>query len=176
MNAEPIEPETAADLTDSSIRQVYACLGVGASQKDAAEYVGVPVSVIRARRRNDPEFARGLRKAIHQGKVHHLTKISKSSAWQASAWVLERRWRKQFARNEPGDERAPEPIEVYDWARLTVEQQRQLTGFLRLALLTRAETRQTLGAPALDGGADERALPAPAAGPDRGVVVPEKPE
>jgi hypothetical protein len=175
MKAKPSEPGGSAALTDSGISHVYACVSVGASLKDAAEYVGVPVSVIRARRRADPAFARGLHQAIHKGKVHHLNKISKSSAWQASAWLLERRWRRQFGRNQPGAERAVKQVEAYDWGRLTVEQQRQLIAFFRLALLTRAEIRKANEVPADSGGAAGRDLPAPPAGADRRGPVSAEP-
>jgi hypothetical protein len=175
MNAQPSEPAAPASLTDVGIGRVYDCVSVGASLKDAAEYIGVPVSVIRARRRADPAFALGLRQAIHKGKVFHLNKISRSSAWQASAWVLERRWRKQFGRNDPGNRRTAGKLEIYDWSRLNVEQQRQVLALLRLALLTRAEIRKALEARTHGGGAVGRSLPAPASGADRGGPVSAKP-
>jgi len=175
MNAESSEPVGEASLTDVGVGLVYGCVSVGTSLKDAAECAGVPVSVIRARRQSDPMFERGLRQAIHKGKVHHLTKITKSAAWQASAWVLERRWRRQFRRNQPGEERPARKREMYDWGRLTVEQQRQMIALLRLALLSRGKKSKSVELPAADGDADARCLPGPDAGADRSGPVPGEP-
>ncbi len=58
MDPQPSEPGGAASLTDARIEQVYTCLSVGTLLKDAAEYIGIPVAVVRARRRSDPAFAR----------------------------------------------------------------------------------------------------------------------
>ena len=173
MSAQPSSPSGAANLTDVAIGKVFACVSVGASLKDAADYVAIPISDILARRRTDAQFASGLRQATRQGKVHHLNKISKSPSWQASAWVLERRWRKQFGRNEPRNPQAADKAEVYDWRRLNLKQQRQVIRLLGLALLTRAEANRVHEVRAADG--DPRPSADSASGSDRGGAVPEQP-
>jgi hypothetical protein len=174
-SASKAKSRAAPTIADTAILKLRTALSVGASLKDAAGFIGVPMSVITSRRRTDAGFARDLRQATQQGKVYHLNKISKSAAWQASAWVLERRWRKQFARNGPSDPPVAAAADIYHWDRLTVEQHRQVVGLLQLAHQTRDDTQQGDRRPAADAVADLRRLPAPAAGDDRGGVVPAEP-
>lgn len=49
------------------------------------------------------EFFEGINQAIAQGETLHLSRIERASAegvWQASAWVLERRWSERWAKRE----------------------------------------------------------------------------
>ena len=87
------------------------------------------------RRREDPAFARGLRQAVKKGKVRHLNKIGKAAAWQASAWVLERRWRRQFGRQAPADAGARLLADrvAYDFSALSPDELRQLFDLLNKA-------------------------------------------
>lgn len=124
---------TAIELRPSEIDQIYACLSVGASLKDAAGYAGVSGGAVRACRRTDPGFARGLRQAVRRGKVHHLNKIARASAWQASVWILERRWRRQFGRQAPPEETRTRFLverSAYDFSSLNADELRQLIALL----------------------------------------------
>jgi len=42
----------------------------------------------------------GVNKAIKDGKLRCIKKIGKASQWQAAAWMLERKWGKEFRRKD----------------------------------------------------------------------------
>lgn len=80
--------------------EIIACLTVGASLRDAAAYVAVDYMTLYRKRQNDPRFANRLIQAVAKGKLHHIRKIGKASQWQASAFMLERKWWKEFGRKD----------------------------------------------------------------------------
>ena len=150
------QPKSASSLAKAAMfdkaKEIFACLSVGASLKDAAAFARITVEEIHAEKRRDPEFARGLSEARRRGKVHHLDKIGKAPAWQASAWVLERRWRNEFGRNIAGGPRTSRSR--YDWARLSDQEVAQLSTILQKALIERGKS---------SAGKSDRSLPGPAA-------------
>ena len=103
MPAKRNKPGPKPKIGDKERDDVFACLSVGGSLADAAGYIGVNASTLRRAKAADPEFARGVRQAVLKGKIHHLNKIGKAKQWQASAWMLERRWGKQFGRKDKLD-------------------------------------------------------------------------
>jgi hypothetical protein len=90
-------------LDDAAKQKVYEVLTLGASLQDAADILGVDRSTLTRAKQSDPTFAHGIKKATAEGKVWHLQQVKdhKPGAWQASAWMLERKWYKEFARRDP---------------------------------------------------------------------------
>lgn len=82
---------------------VYAWLTAGGSLRDAADYLEVDYKTIYRMRQRDASFAKGVNKAIKAGKKKLLDKMGKAKPWQAAAWMLERRWGKQFGRKDKLD-------------------------------------------------------------------------
>jgi hypothetical protein len=58
----------------------------------------VDLATLQIARRKNPSLARRLKNAEVSGKMNFLNNIARSTAWQASAFLLERRWPAQFAR------------------------------------------------------------------------------
>jgi len=74
----------------------------GSSQKDAAILCGIHKSTYHEwiNDENKPEFSDRIEKAhsIYKKKlVQRIQKASDSGTWQAGAWLLERRYNKEFA-------------------------------------------------------------------------------
>lgn len=94
------KPGPKPKVTPEVMRQVYAVLKVGGSLADAAGVIGCSCRTLRNARRDNPDFSLGIKRAIRDGKVRLLSKMGKAKAWQAAAWMLERRWGKQFGRKD----------------------------------------------------------------------------
>jgi hypothetical protein len=87
-------PEVQAILTDAVSHGVpfnAACARAGIAYRTFAEWMN-----------DKPHFAQEIKKAEAAGMQHHLENIERAAAktWQASAWILERRWPKLFAKTE----------------------------------------------------------------------------
>lgn len=87
-------------VTAEAKRKVYAMLKVGASLRDAAGCLGVDYKTLYRARKTDAQFANGVMKALREGKLLLLRKMGKARQWQAAAWMLERRWGKEFGRKD----------------------------------------------------------------------------
>lgn len=87
-------------ITPEVEREILACLTVGASLNDAADYVEIHRANLNRRMANDPKFAKGVDRAIAKGKLHHLNKVGKAEPWQSSAWMLERKWGSEWGRKD----------------------------------------------------------------------------
>lgn len=94
------KPGPKPKITDEVKREIYAIVSVGASLKDAADYLGVSQECIYKIKQKDPEFYRGVKKAAKSGKIKLIKKVGSAKAWQSAAWMLERRWGKQFGRKD----------------------------------------------------------------------------
>lgn len=84
-------------------KQVLGALGVGGSLADAAGLIGVNPSTLRRLKAADPEFARGVRHAVRAGKLKLIQKVANAPAWQAAAWMLERKWGREFGKKDKLD-------------------------------------------------------------------------
>ena len=118
--------------------EIFACLTVGASLKDAADYLGVNYSTVRRHRIDSPKFAQGTIKAISKGKIHHLNKIGKAPQWQASAFMLERKWGAEFGRKDKlehtGKNNGPIKLSTTtDLSKLTIDELTTFETLLRKA-------------------------------------------
>lgn len=93
-------------LTSDVRREIIAILTIGGSRNDAADYVGVDRSTLETAKMeaHHADFLRQVKKAEAKGKAYHLRRIHNAEPWQASAWMLERKYRAEFGRNPPAPE------------------------------------------------------------------------
>jgi flavin-dependent dehydrogenase len=87
-------------IGDAERKQVLAVVGVGGSLRDAAGIIGCTAQTIRNHMRGDPTFLAGVRKAAKSGKMKLVQRVANAPAWQAAAWLLERRFGAEFGRKE----------------------------------------------------------------------------
>ena len=78
------------------------------------------------------EFSNAVKKALADGELYHVNNIRRHAQnnWQASAWMLERKFPKKYGRQDremvPEDE-IPDESPVFDPSLLTVPELKQLT-------------------------------------------------
>lgn len=85
-------------------------IATGLTNKDACNAVGISEESLYKRTRkpkedctpDEIEFVESLKKAQIKFKLQHLQNISKAGSkhWQASAWILERKFKREFGRLE----------------------------------------------------------------------------
>ncbi len=94
-----------AVLDEKKQRQVVALLAHGISRSAAARVVGCATSTIARTAIRDPDFAARLQAAEHKLEIEilqHLEDAAKTSRyWRAGAWLLERRYPRDYARQTP---------------------------------------------------------------------------
>lgn len=81
-------------------RRILDIVVVGGSLEDAAHIVGVSPRTLRLYKAKRPIFNRGVLKAQKDGKLKLIKKVGKAGAWQAAAWMLERKYGAEFGRRE----------------------------------------------------------------------------
>ena len=79
-------------LDEIKRREIFAYLTIGASQRQAAAYVGCSPGTITNTAKREPEFARRLQRAKANCEKECLRNIFHCGvkSWRASAWLLER--------------------------------------------------------------------------------------
>lgn len=95
-------------LTEEMVGEAIGLIRDGASNADVIRWLGVSEAAFYAwlknpRTRAQKELAEGLKNAEVERKRWHLRRIREASErgqWQASAWYLERRYPKEYARPE----------------------------------------------------------------------------
>lgn len=75
-------------------------LELGMSRKDCARKLAIDYRTFARTVKREPAFAHRLREAELEGKRFHLDVLKKSKDWRASAFYLERKYPKEFARTE----------------------------------------------------------------------------
>lgn len=85
-------------ITPAKRLEILAALAVGGSRNEAADYVDVGRSTLSETIDRDPDFAEQVKRAEAKGKIKHLKRIDGADAWQASAWMLERKYPQEFGR------------------------------------------------------------------------------
>lgn len=93
-------PKILDEITD---KEVVAVIAMGGSLVDAADYVGVCRDALFKRMRSHPELRERVDQAAAQGKLRLIAKVGSSSSWQASAWMLERKFAAEFGRKSQLD-------------------------------------------------------------------------
>ena len=83
--------------------QVLKYIANGLTNDDACDYAGVSRTVFYEKVKEETDFADKYKKALISFKAGHINNVNLKSkeTWQASAWMLERKFRNEFAlRNE----------------------------------------------------------------------------
>jgi len=85
--------------TEETIEGICKELREGATQLDAAIVNGICKDTFYDWMKNKPDFSDRIKNALADFKSELLTTIKKASpkSWQAAAWILERRFRQDYA-------------------------------------------------------------------------------
>lgn len=89
----------ARKTPDSVWEEVLQHVKDGMSNKDAAELAGISEVTLYAKCKEDSKFSKSLKAAQIEFKKTHVKNITTSAnngTWQASAWMLERKFNKEF--------------------------------------------------------------------------------
>lgn len=80
--------------------KVIEMVSNGLTISRACEWAGVSVTAFRNWRRDNVSLSVALKKAEIEFEAKHLENITKagSDSWQASAWILERKFKKRYAK------------------------------------------------------------------------------
>jgi len=87
-------------ITGEKEKVLLAFIQAGGSRTKAAEYVGIHTSTIENEARRNPQFLDKLTHAEATSYQKHLSNVANAGGddWRASAFLLERKWRKEFGR------------------------------------------------------------------------------
>lgn len=98
MSSKRKKPGPKPKIGPEEEKQIHAVLAMGGSLNDAADYLGIARSTLNDRMASDEEFRKGVDRSTAQGKIRLIQKVGKADAWQAAAWMLERKWGTEFGR------------------------------------------------------------------------------
>lgn len=109
----PGVPGTPIELTDDVVEEYLKALECGLSIEEAADVIDVHrSSVLRAAEKNEI-LAQGIKRAEAKGKYHHLKKIRDGDdTWQPSAWMLARKWWREYGPRNPDKFTAKDVVDV----------------------------------------------------------------
>lgn len=82
---------------------VLNLISQGLTKKDAIKASGISETAFYDKQKNDKEFSELVKRAEVQFKLKHLKNISDNAmkgSWQASAWILERKFKREFSKVE----------------------------------------------------------------------------
>jgi hypothetical protein len=136
---------------------IIEALTKGYTRKASAAFGGVSYTTMREWELAFPEFAEALQKAegiaqnalidtIVHASTHGTvttrpdgTVIESPGAWQAAAWVLERRWPKDYSRREAVEMSGPDggPIDTRDLSKVPDHEREALAAAIRDHLASR---------------------------------------
>ncbi len=90
-------------LDDQQRHDIITILSVGCSRETAAKHVGCNVNTIYEVAKQHAEFAQNIRQAESHHELKQLQNIHSAAEkhWQASAWMLERKYPEHYARRDP---------------------------------------------------------------------------
>jgi hypothetical protein len=94
------KPGPKPKIGDRQAEQVYAILAVGGSLNDAADVLGIGRQTLNDRLAADPEFRKGVDRSVAEGKTRLIRKVGNATTWRAAAWMLERKWGREFGRRD----------------------------------------------------------------------------
>lgn len=90
-------------ITPEKEAEILAILTMGGSRNIAADYVGVGHGTLHEHIARDAEFSERIKRAESECQRLHLERLHLAEPWQASAWMLERKWPNEFGRRERVD-------------------------------------------------------------------------
>lgn len=98
----PGTPGTPIVLTDDVVEEFLKALECGLSIEEAADVIDVSREAVRIAATKNEFLLDGIKRAEAKGKYHHLKKIRDGAQdWQPSAWMLARKWWREFAPRNP---------------------------------------------------------------------------
>jgi hypothetical protein len=124
-------------LTASISKEIIKAVEVGARIADAARSVGYSPDIVLKWLDEDANFEKEFRKAKSKCKIDQLKRLANSKGWQAPAFLLERKWPKEFGRRRPLPVRESEPSPPdkgelgVDFSDMTPEEMARLDGCYR---------------------------------------------
>jgi hypothetical protein len=124
-------------LTDAKKKAVIAYISSGGSQRLAAMYVGCHHSTIRNEADRDPQFLAGLTRAEGQcalellEAVHDHATDDADGDWRAAAWLLERKFPKDFGKDRD-DAAEQEPTQII---KILVETRHEAEQYVKMSSL-----------------------------------------
>lgn len=86
--------------TEARVKKICGAVAEGLSYQDAAALAGINRHTLSAWRKTYPDFADALEQAESEFVRHHVGNIAAAAdkgTWQASAWLLERKFPAMFA-------------------------------------------------------------------------------
>lgn len=92
------KPGPKNKIGDAERQRVLDIVGLGASLRDAADIIGVGYRTLFRERKRNPQFGKGVVAAVKEGKLKLIQKVSNADAWQAAAWMLERKWGAEYGK------------------------------------------------------------------------------
>lgn len=99
-------------MTPEKERDILAILATGGSRNVAADYVGIGQATLHDVIARDEKFSERVKKAEASGQLKHLKKIEMAEQWQASAWMLERKWPDEYGRKDRTEQPADDMAEI----------------------------------------------------------------
>lgn len=115
-------------LDDKKKALILEKLRTGLSRTDCADLLGINITTIQHEGERDPIFFEGLKAAETECKEFHIARIKEGAKnWQSSAWMLERKWWREFSQHAAHEFSGPngKPIQTevqVNLAHLTMEQ------------------------------------------------------
>ena len=119
----------AIELDEARRGRLLAALEAGATLRMAAAAAGVSEDTLSRWRKTRPDLQAEINQAEAQGAVKALEQIraaAQGGAWQAAAWMLERRYPNEYGRRAPAAENVNELETVRGWLAEGVERYRKL--------------------------------------------------
>lgn len=117
------------ELDEARRGRLLAALEAGATLRMAAAAAGVSEDTLSRWRRNRPGLQAEMDQAEAQGAVKALEQIraaAQGGAWQAAAWMLERRYPNEYGRRTPAAENVNELETVRGWLSESVARYQKL--------------------------------------------------
>ena len=87
-------------IDDKQWNNVLGGIASGLTNDDACLSAGVGRTAFYEKKKSSADFADNAKKAEIQFKLTHIQKIAKDSSWQASAWLLERKFKGEFSKQD----------------------------------------------------------------------------
>jgi transposase len=130
---------------------ILDALSKGYTRLASAGAGGMTYQTFREWEKDDAEFSDAVEKAEGIAVRRFLGEIAQDKSWQAKAWILERRWPKEFGRRESVEMSGPDggPIDHRDVSSLPDHEKRALVEAIRDHLASR---RAGAGTPSVAGG------------------------
>lgn len=87
--------------TPEVVKIILDALGDGMTQRDASMLAGISEDTLCLWKRNNSELSEQMRRKVVEYKQKLMKNIERASEkdWKASAWLLERRYKKEFSTN-----------------------------------------------------------------------------